>query len=159
MNKDVQSKHDTHNNHSSYPNLVCNSRPEMDFANLLNQTIWCRVAPSNIQGVGLIAIRNIPIGIEFGKPIPDDVELTQKQLAQLIPEIRDYLLELFPIIDGKITIISPNNILPLGEIFINHSRTPNTNGFRTIQIISKGDELTKDYKIINFDQLKYWEFL
>ena len=115
--------------------------------------VYCRIAPSYIQGVGVVAIRNIPKNINPFRGSPDNYKLIpfeKKELSGVRPEVFRMISDFFA--SEKDTILIPEmglNALDL-SFFMNHSKNPNvkvgTNeDFYTTREIKKGEELTTDY--------------
>jgi hypothetical protein len=115
----------------------------------LNSSVYCRLSPSPLGGIGVFAIRDIPAG----QPITDynggDLLLyavTMEDYMGIEPEIR-HLIEqqtVFPPWSKNPMFNSPNSNQRL-EAFMNHSVTPNSDGIITLREVKKGEEITKDY--------------
>lgn len=117
---------------------------------LPHKGVYVRLAPSNIHGVGVIAIRDIPKAAQvFG----DDDEPTSLVPAVLVrrlkPEIR-VLYEHFCVLEGGQWICPASFNLLTPSWYLNHSKTPNVAcdeslRFFALRRICKGEELTADY--------------
>ena len=61
----------------------------------LNTQVWCRLAPSNIHGIGIFAIKNIPKGTDpFGDSfMGDEFCLVPKNKLKTLPKELTDLLE------------------------------------------------------------------
>lgn len=132
----------------------------------LEKNIYCRIAPSLIHGVGVVAIRNIPEGIDpfFGSNTMDDenmVKIPAKDIfsnPKISQEAKD-MVKAFYSFDGDI-VWFPNCSLNAIDIsfFLNHSENPNTRyddakgGFLTLRKIEKGEELTSNYRTYSDDE-------
>ena len=116
---------------------------------------YCRLQPSQIQGVGVFAIRNIPKGIN---PFPDSrpfswSEFYLSELKTLDPEIIK-MIEAFFVVEKDKNVLIPEFGLNGMDIsfFVNHSENPNLStideGFTFVAIrnIKKGEELSVSYK-------------
>lgn len=120
----------------------------------LNKTVWARVAPSPIHGVGVFAIRDIPKGTKFTdyNLVEHNGEssfsylFTEEEMRMLEPEILSLVLDkmLFPADAQLFSFHSPNDEASLRS-FMNHSTDANTDGFVALRDIRKGEELTEDY--------------
>lgn len=127
----------------------------------LNSTVWCRLAPSLIHGVGVIAIRNIPKG----------TRITDIERYSFYPNIRKYRIpqEYFNLIEKEIreiildrTIFEETDILEFFspnadadiQSFMNHSEKPNSTGTHATRDIRKGEEITEDFRTIITANLK-----
>lgn len=106
----------------------------------LNKFVWCKIAPSKIHGVGLIAIRNIPKGTYlFG----GQNEYASKE--GILPEIMDIILDHHSRVEYWDMIPNPNKDVWL-QCFMNHSDTPNSFEGITLCGIMEGQEITEDYR-------------
>ena len=120
--------------------------------NELNETVFCRLAPSSIQGIGVFAIRDIPKGqkiTNFDGRNFQNFNLTEEELAQVYPAVRELILDRTFFVEGQpLVFLSPNCNQVLGS-FINHSNEPNTDGVEALRDIKTGEEITKDYGLIS----------
>ena len=131
----------------------------------LEQT-YCSIGISKVHGIGIIAIRDIPRGID---PLPiitpeKLIDLTNEDLKTLPKEVADRVKELF-IRNNKVYSVSSSGLNGLGIIcYMNHSKEPNvdlnirafTGGYVpwiTIKDIKKGEELFWDYTTCYGDNL------
>eukprot|EP00756_Hemistasia_phaeocysticola_P052665 Hpha_TRINITY_DN27935_c0_g1::TRINITY_DN27935_c0_g1_i1::g.45028::m.45028 len=139
----------------------------------LHNDVWARIAPSETQGVGLVAIREIPEGTVVDR-VPAELmppklrreiptrRLPASELAKLPPEVRAYLHEMYVVQDGAMDLggLGVNSFVGLSH-FVNHppdGREPNSKfvdgtdddlGFNmklmTIRKVPAGAELYVDY--------------
>ena len=130
------------------------------------ENTYCIIGNSKVQGIGIIAIRDIPKGIDpLPIIIPEKVtNLTEKDLETLPKEVADRVKELF-IRNNKVYSVSSSGLNGLGIIcYMNHSKEPNvdlnigafTGGYvpwMTIKDIKKGEELFWDYTTCYGDNL------
>ena len=114
---------------------------------------YCRLKVSNINGVGVFAVRDIPKGINPFKGIPDQewIKIKMEELAHLDKEILK-MIDDFLVIKKNNTVLVPEFGLNGMDIsfFLNHSDNPNIkrnpNGeFVTIREIKKDEEITVSY--------------
>jgi SET domain-containing protein len=117
----------------------------------LSQT-YCRIGDSKIHGVGVIAIQDIPKGVN---PFPgvhavNYIGISQKELKMLDKVIQKMIIDFFVWEDGKIYI--PECGLNGMDIsfFMNHTDTPNVgvkdgDSFITLRKVKKGEELAYNY--------------
>lgn len=123
----------------------------MNAVKYINNTVFCRLAPSPISGVGVFAIRDIPNGhqlTDFDGRNFFNFNLTELEFDRLNPEVRELILERTFFDKNKpIMFMSPNCNQVLGA-FINHSKESNTDGVITLRTIKKGEELLKDYNLM-----------
>ena len=130
------------------------------------ENTYCIIGKSKVQGVGIIAIRDIPKGTN---PLPITtpeklINLTEKDLKTLPKEVVSRVKELF-IRNNEIYSVSSLGLNGLGIIgYMNHSKDPNTalnihaytSGYIpwvTIRDIKKGEELFWDYTTCYGDNL------
>jgi len=112
----------------------------------IKETIWCRLGPSKIHGIGVIAIQDIPKGTriqyEYEKlfwNLPDSYwHLLPKEILHLcfdrniFERNNNFLLE------------NPNRNAHFRS-FMNHSDHPNSDGNIVNRDIKKGEEITESY--------------
>jgi hypothetical protein len=117
--------------------------------------VYARLKCSEISGVGVVAIRDIPKGTYIFEP--DDEKLVSIKVTDLAMEkgkagdaIRK-LYEDFCVLRGEVYMcpINFNKLTP--SWFLNHSETPNVAAdlslrFYAIDKIEAGEELTADYR-------------
>ncbi|HEX4171461.1 MAG TPA: SET domain-containing protein-lysine N-methyltransferase [Acetobacteraceae bacterium] len=117
---------------------------------------YCRLQPSPIHGIGVFAIRDIPMGRNPFKTLPKYattgcVRATDEELATVPPKLADLIRALF--IPTAETMYVPTcglNIIYL-DTYINHSVDPNLRTrdgvrFITTRRVHEGEELTVDYR-------------
>ena len=130
------------------------------------ENTYCIIGRSKVQGVGVIAIRDIPKGVN---PLPiiipsNFINFTEEELKSLPKEVANRIKELF-IRNDKVYSVSSLGLNGLGIIgHINHSKNPNTaldtrgypSGYIpwiTIKNIKKDEELFWDYTTCHGDDL------
>ena len=128
----------------------------------LNNTVRCKLAQSNIHGVGVFAIRDISKGERcYCTPnmIPKFYNIPFGSLSKLLPEIKALVLDRWAsAVNGSI-FQSPNDDAGL-LFFINHSDNPNYDvvSDTALRDIECGEELLEDYRLMdNAD--KVYKFL
>jgi len=114
--------------------------------------VFCRLAPSPIHGVGIFAIKQIPLGIN---PFQDSF-MAQEAIIVNKSKIKDQeilkmLHDYHPTSNDKLQIVSNFPNQPIWTDYINYSSSPNielmTNGeWKTLQQIEIGEELVEDPK-------------
>jgi SET domain-containing protein len=132
----------------------------------LKQT-YCSFGVSKVHGIGVIAIRDIPIGIDPFPPIKPEktIELTEKDLENLPKSIINKIKDIF-IMHNGIYCVYDLGLNSMGIRFhVNHSKKPNIavneknlqvsgyNPFITLRKIKKGEELLWNYTISNGDNI------
>jgi len=115
--------------------------------------VYCRLAPSSIDKVGIFAIKTIPLGINPFKNsyMAQEAILIDKSKIGGGPEILKMLYDYSPTSDPKMQIVSlwPNQ--PIWTNYINYSEIPNIelkeNGeWETLRQIEIGEEILEDPK-------------
>lgn len=115
---------------------------------LLNSRVKTRLAPSEIHGVGVFAMRDLFKGEKlYANDAPFVYSLTYTDLKKLRKEVREILLEQWPnIINGSRFAYPSTNI----QAHMNHSEQNNYDAINDVVItdIKKGEEITEDYRLI-----------
>lgn len=115
---------------------------------LLNRVVSVKIAPSEIHGVGIVAMRDIKAGdcLELDA-VPHVFDLPYAKFNKLNKEVRDILLGHFPQILGGSHFIYP---VTKFTAYLNHSDTPNydAKADRALKDIKAGEEITEDYRLI-----------
>ncbi len=128
-----------------------------DILKRVKQT-YCRLSPSKISGVGVVAIRDIPKDINPFKGIHE-----QRWQRFDIKELRKLEKNILKMIDDFF-IVEKDNSITIPEFglngmdisfFLNHSKKPNIktkDGYRfiTLRKIKKGEELLVAYETFDF---------
>lgn len=119
-------------------------------AEYLNRTVWATLNFSDIDRIGVVAIRDIPKGTHFTdydvyNTHPSVFNFTEEDFEKILPEIRNLILDRTILQDGKIICVSPNSNQDLRS-WMNHSASPNVEGWKVVKDIKKGEELTEDYR-------------
>lgn len=116
----------------------------------LNSTVWCQLAPSPIEGVGVFAIRDIPKGTKITDYTYADLEepiepfrMKLEEFKLIAPEIQELILDrmMFGRNQKNLVFISPNHDQVL-QTFMNHSEEPNVKELVALRDIKKGEEIT-----------------
>lgn len=120
----------------------------------LRQDVYCKVAASEIHGVGVFAIRPIAKGaypLKGSKPYKE-VSVSRKELQSVSYAVRR-LIDTFCLSENG-TILIPEFGLNAMDMpfYVNHSKNPNTymeeNGsIKTKRSVLTGEELTMDYDV------------
>jgi SET domain-containing protein len=117
---------------------------------------YCRLQSSNIDGIGVFAVRDIPKGRDPFRTLPkyDDIgyaRITEAELDALPVGLAAVIRDLFIPTNGVMHV--PNhgmNVIRL-NCYMNHSTEPNMRTkdgyvFTTLRKILTGEELTVDYR-------------
>lgn len=131
----------------------------------LINTVKCRLAPSQIHGVGVIAIRDIKKGDKLfcvltTKPNFFTISYNnlKKHLKDTFPEILQLILDRWPNVVNGQPFLSPNYDARLIS-FMNHSDTPNYDPHTdtALQDIKAGDEVFENYRTMpNYEKAYPW---
>jgi len=135
----------------------------------LKEEVLCRIGPSEIHGVGVFAIRDIPEGTELFKlsnETPKDhddiIDLSEDDLTGLEEGVIEIIKSNFVkshLATYSLPETGPNSLY--WGYFINHSSVPNLSfkmdekdkqqfvKFVTNKDIEKGEELTEDYGFLS----------
>ena len=124
----------------------------------LNRTVWCKLGPSPIHGIGVFAIRDIPKGQELTDYFLEDslknrrydpLIIFVEEFALILPEIQNLILDRLTLSKSTnrqfIQFQSPNRDQLL-QAFMNHSDNPNSTGEFALRDIKKGEEITEDFR-------------
>lgn len=114
----------------------------------LNHYVRTKLAPSQIDGVGVFALRDL----KKGEPLFTDMmtklyNLPYSEFDKLRPEVAENLLQSFPLIVKGSAFAYP---LTRTQAFLNHSEEPNYDAMTDIALrdIKAGEEVTEDYRKI-----------
>lgn len=124
---------------------------------MLNELVKIYIAPSNVHGVGVFAMRDIKKGEKlYADAQYQALDIPYKMFKKLRVEIAEYILGRWaPIINGSHFIYPDSKMIA----FMNHSETPNydPNSDEALVDISKDTEIFEDYRIIpNFEKIFTW---
>lgn len=125
---------------------------------ILNMTVKASLAPSDIHGVGVFAIRDILKGERlYVDSLAKVYTVPYSSLGKLFPEIKDIILERWPSIINGSKFIAPDARL---LSFMNHGgKDCNYNQVDDTAKcdISSGDEITEDYTLMpNWQKIYPW---
>ena len=117
----------------------------------LNEEEKCKLAPSNIHGIGVFAIKNVHRGerlyCQEEKKLWYNIPYTQ--FDNILPEVRELIEQRYPNVKKGSSFLSPNSDARLIS-FMNHSDTPNYDTYTDTALheIIKWEEILEDYKIL-----------
>lgn len=125
-------------------------------SDILNNTVYCKLAPSPIHGIGVFAIQDIAKGtvIDF---VPYSIcRMTEAEFQEVLPEIQKLVIQRNTFLEeeAQLHFFHPN-ANQLLQSFMNHSEDANTNGHNALRDIKKGEEITENYKKLTIRPL-HW---
>lgn len=120
----------------------------------LNETVRCKLAPSDIHGVGVFAIRDIEKGerlyCQEGQQVP--IYVPYKRFREIRPEVREIILSRYPLVRFTNThFLSPNDDARLIS-FMNDGKNDSNYDPHTdtaLRDIKEGEEITENYGILH----------
>lgn len=122
----------------------------------LGRSVRCRIAPSKVHGVGVVAIRDLKKRerahvmfsekAQFYRVSPSTLK---KHLGEVYPEVYQLILDRWPNVVNGQPFLSPNYDQRLIS-FMNHSDTPNYSPETDTVLcdIKAGEELFEDYRVV-----------
>jgi len=129
-----------------------NNQKERLLKNL--QNTYCRLKPSEIEGIGVFAIKNIPKGVNPFQVIRQEkwLKLNMRDLSGIGKEVLKMIDDFFVIEQDGTVLILEHGLNNLNiSFFVNNSDAPNLytpdEGFTfiTLRNIKKDEELTVSY--------------
>jgi len=144
-----------------------------DFLEILQTTTYCKIGVSKVHGIGVIAIRDIPKGVDPFLSLGSNNQflcLTEEEVDTLNKDIQDHLRSYYIRSEGTYPVLLKgfNEVCIFG--YMNHSDNPNMGlyvksvsellPFVTLKNIKAGEELFWDYRTGGGDNLeKQYPFL
>jgi SET domain-containing protein len=113
--------------------------------------VYARIGTSRLHGVGVRAVRDIPVGTLVFHGESERVRWLPRAYVRKLPKEIRALYEDFGMVWGDRIGVPPSlNMLSVGW-YVNHSDRPNVEAgddgrFRALRRIRKGEELTADYR-------------
>lgn len=115
---------------------------------LLNNLIKYKVGPSEVHGVGVIAMRDLKKGEKLNMDaVFHQFDLPYKDFKKLRPEVAHHILERWPLVTQGSHFIYPDAKI---SAFCNHADDPNYDCLedKATRKIKKGEEIFEDYRKI-----------
>ena len=144
-----------------------------DFLHIIQNTTYCKIGVSEVHGIGVIAIRDIPKGVDPFLSLGSNNRflcLTEEEINTLDKDIQDHLRSYYIRTEGTYPVMAKgfNEVCIFG--YMNHSDNPNMGlymknesellPFVTLKDIKAGEELFWDYRTSGGDNLeKQYPFL
>lgn len=125
-----------------------------------HEGVYARIGRSRIHGVGVIAIRDIPKGVDVFQGDSDHVVWVRRAEIRRLPAELQRLYTDFAMVWGqRLGVPSTLNMLSVGW-YLNHSVHPNVEAdddgrFHSLRRIRKGEELTADYRTFEDDRITF----
>ena len=117
--------------------------------NTLNRWVNARLAPSDIEGIGVFAVRDIEKGQRlFLDIMPEIFDLSYKRIANQLPSyISEMLVERWPLIKQGSPFVFPDARY---VAYMNHADEANYDAQTDMATrdIKMGEEITEDYRLI-----------
>ncbi len=136
--------------------LLYSLMTKAELLNELTRDTWCMIKPSPLHGIGVFALRDIPLGCTtlFSRGVGEWLPVSKAEVAALPAHTRG-LVENYCLYDDEHYFI-PNYGFKVIDLvnFLNHSDTPNIRSvndgeyFETLRNIHEGEELLIDYGMI-----------
>lgn len=106
--------------------------------------ITCKLGVSKVQGIGVIALKNIKEGDKMWLGALDNEWYGPTDCEGLNPDIKQYLIEHWAPIETGSDFVYPFDIL---TCYLNHSDKPNYDPLTdtALRNIKKGEEVFEDY--------------
>lgn len=113
----------------------------------LNESVKLTIKPSDIEGVGVFAIKDIKKDEDlYTHGSPEKKLYRPKDLKGLDKEVKELILQRWLMADKGGTFLNPHDDVWLNS-FINHSCDPNMSKYtdKATRDIKKGEEITINY--------------
>jgi len=143
----------------------------------LKEDVLCKVGVSKINGVGLIAIKDIPKDTtifnlsNYLSERDELVDISEKEISSLDDEVVDLIKTYAAVSHLGTYAIHENGLNNINIVYyLNHSNDPNIRikidkdtkpyqcpNFVAIKDIKKGEELTENYRHLSYDKEKLKE--
>lgn len=128
-----------------------------DAIKLLNNLVKYKVGPSDIHGVGIIAMRTIRKGEKLNMDaVFHQFDIPYKDFPKLRSDVAQHILERWPLVSQGSHFIYPDAKM---SAFMNHSDDANYDAEtdRATRAIKAGEEITEDYrKILGCTEIFTW---
>ena len=144
-----------------------------DFLYILQNTTYCKIGVSKVHGIGVIAIRDIPKGIDPFLNLGSNKRFlcfTEEEINTLNKDIQDHIRSYYIRTEGTYPIMLKGFNEVCIFTYMNHNDNPNMGlyikndvellPFVTLRDIKAGEELFWDYRTSGGDNLeKQYPFL
>jgi hypothetical protein len=124
---------------------------------LLNDVVKIKLAPSEIHGIGVFAMRNMKKGETLNADaIPHAFDVPYSEFKKLRPEVAEQILSHWPLVTKGSHFLYPVTKM---TAFMNHSDKFNYDSKedKLIRAVKKGEEITENYREIDgFEEVFPW---
>lgn len=117
--------------------------------NLLNDIVKIKLAPSEIHGIGVFAMRDMKKGEKLNADaIPHAFDIPYKEFKKLRPEVAEQVLSHWPLVAKGSHFLYPVTKM---TSFMNHSDKFNYDSKedKLVRAVKKGEEITENYRVID----------
>jgi SET domain-containing protein len=118
----------------------------------LNEYVKTYLAPSDIDGVGVFALRDIPKDQKlYCDMAPKIYTLSYANLSKLFPAVKKLILSQWPLIAKGSAFAYPTTRV---VAYMNHSDDPNYDAINDVVLkdIKEGEEITEDYRKLELNK-------
>lgn len=124
----------------------------------LSKWVTVKLAPSEIHGIGVVAIKDMPEGTKlFADIMPEIFHLPVKTLKNNTPAfVYETLTERWPLVAQGSAFVYPDTRF---VAYMNHSDDPNYCGKTDtlLRNVKEGEEITEDYRLIEgYEEIYPW---
>jgi SET domain-containing protein len=119
---------------------------------LLNEIVKIKVAPSKVDGVGVVAMRDLKKGEKiYADAIFHVFDLPYSMFPKLRKDVREIIVGRWPQVVNGSNFFYPDTKM---TAYLNHSDKPNYDAIKDkmLKDVKKGEEIFEDYK-----QIKNWQ--
>lgn len=123
----------------------------------INSIVKIKIAPSDIHGVGVFAIYDIPkLTKLYADSYPQAYKINYGRFSELFKEIRELIVGRWPRVTLSEPFLWPDSFY---QGYINHYDFPNYDPITdlTLKDIKAGEEITEDYRRIEgWEKAHHW---
>lgn len=116
---------------------------------LLNRVVLTKLAPSDVHGVGVFALKDIPAETKLhALDFPVRYDLPYEEFDKLDEEVAEYIVNSWPSVTMGAPFFFPYTNI---QAFMNHNDNPNYNNLddTITKDIKAGEEIFEDYRNIS----------
>lgn len=128
-----------------------------DAIEMVNDVVKLRLAPSQVHGIGVFAMRDIKKGEKiYANVIPCMLDIPFDDFNKINKEARQLIIERFPLVAEGSKFMAPDTLM---QMYTNHSDNPNYDNKtdKAIRNIKAGEEVFDNYKTIaGWEKIHPW---